>query len=57
MRMTNLERAKNIFTLLNLPSTYDPKNGIPKSSYDAVIAELDEAVREAYERGLKDGSK
>lgn len=40
-------------TLLNLPAKYDPKNGIPKGSYDAVLAELDKAVREAYKSGIK----
>lgn len=45
--MTSQERARNILTLLNLPADYDPRNGIPKGSYDAVLAEIAEAEREA----------
>lgn len=48
--MDNSKRAENIFTLLNLPAKYDPKNGIPKGSYDAVLAELDEAQLEVLEQ-------
>jgi hypothetical protein len=31
---------RNILTLMNLPDGYDPKNGIPKGAYAAVLEEL-----------------
>lgn len=48
--MDTKTRAENIFTLLNLPAKYDPKNGIPKGSYDAVLAELDDAQHDILEQ-------
>jgi endo-alpha-1,4-polygalactosaminidase (GH114 family) len=47
--MTPQERAAKIFRILQLPITYDPRNGIPESNYMAVAAQIEEAVREAIE--------
>lgn len=51
--LTLKERVENILTLLNLPGSRsawsERKNGLPLSTYDAVIAEIEEALREAIE--------
>lgn len=54
MEMTPESRAENIFTLLNLPAKHDPNNGISKSNYDAVLAEIREAIEEALEKQKRD---
>ncbi len=52
--MTPTERAEKMLTLVNLPGTRsaweDKRNGLPLSSYEAVIEEIKEAQREATEK-------
>jgi hypothetical protein len=43
--MTDLNaRARKIFQILQLPSDYDLRNGVPKGAYESVLAELRSVV-------------
>ena len=56
--MTRLQKmTETIMTLLNLPPTYDPKNGIPASTYSAIAQELMDFSAQDRGEALEEAAK